>query len=284
MSTNYTDSLGAYMKELAKCSVLSREQEREALQRWRAGDKDALDLVIRGSLPFIVTIARRYAYGDSILMTDLIQEGSIGVLDAAKRFRLDTNVRFLSYAVYWVRARILTFLMNNRSICRYGTRRIERRLFYGLSSARSKLAAGSGDLTLEELAEAVDEPLEDVVVAVGVLSGRDTSLDTSVFEEGDSFTFLDRLLTESGSPEDNTSVAEMVQASKDVITRGLPALDVRERYIISERWLSPTVATLESLGKTLGVSRERVRQLERRAFHKLRVRCRWFISDLLELS
>jgi RNA polymerase sigma-32 factor len=263
-----------FVKRAMQMPLLSAERERDLARAWRQDrDEAALHELISAYMRMVIAVAGRFRhYGLSA--SDLVQEGNIGLLQAAERFDPDREVRFSTYASWWVRASIQDFILRNWSIVRTGTTAAQKTLFFNLRRLRSRIAAGSdGPLGLDarrRVARELGVQEWEVEHMDLRLSGGDQSLNRPMGEEGEG-EWLDILADDGPTPEQ--AVLEM----RDGVTRArwleaaLEGLTPRERMIIQERRLTDSRVTLESLGEVLGISKERVRQIEQQAMRKIRV-------------
>lgn len=254
--------------------LLSRERERELAIAWREeGDSEALHLLTHSYLRLVIAIAAKFRnYG--LPMNDLVQEGSIGLMQAAERFDPYREVRFSTYASWWIRSAIQDFVLRNWSIVRTGTTAAQKSLFFNLRRLRARIEEQSGQMLDEEgrqrIASELAVDINDVRMMEARLSGSDHSLNLAVGEDGED-EWQSFLPDERPDPEENTRQSHDVAVRHTWIAQALGELDQRERMIIEQRRLRDEGATLEELGRELGVSKERVRQLEHRALGKMRV-------------
>jgi RNA polymerase sigma-32 factor len=256
LSTSH--SLRLYRSSLSDFEPLAREDERDLTRRWRRGDKRAGERIVEACLPFVISIALEYRRW-SVPLEDVIQQGNIGLLRAAEKFDPERDVRLATYAAYWIRAEIREYVVRTYRVVRLGTTKSERRALRAYRTTREtdpeKLAAMSG-LSPER-----------VSLLLPVIAAREASLDVSV--DGHSGV-ADRLASEGPSPEDVAGVEEQRAQAKTAVRSALKTLSERERLIARERLMSEDPLTLQALGDMLGVSKERVRQLEERTRSKLR--------------
>lgn len=262
-----------YIRTAMAVPLLSREQEFELARRWREqGDEKALHLLVRAYGRLVIAMAARFRrYG--LPAGDLVQEGNVGLMQAAARFDAGRDVRFSTYATWWIKAAMQDFVLRNWSIVRTGTTAPQKSLFFNLRRLRAKIEEASGapldDAGRAEIAETLRVSPADVVLMEQRLTASDQSLNAPVSEQGE-----DEI--QSFLPDPGPSPEEVVIGLRDAETRSkwlkeaLETLSPRERQIICERRLSEQGVTLEALGQSLGVSKERVRQLENRALAKLR--------------
>jgi len=253
-------AMNAYRGSLAGVAPLTREAERELARRWRMGDRRAGEKLVTACLPFVISIALEYRRW-GVPLEDIVQQGNLGLLRAATKFDLDRECRLATYAAYWIRAEIRDYVVRAYRVVRLGTTKAERRALRFYRKTRESdpvaLAAASG-MTSEKAAWLL--PL---------LAGRETSLEARPDDRG---ALVDRLAGTAPSPEDDASAEERRGRARAAVTEALGELTDRERMIVRERLMSDDPRTLQELGERLGVSKERVRQIEERACDKLRVR------------
>lgn len=255
-------SLAVYRERLTACVPLDRDDERELARRWREGDRGAGNRIIRACLPFVVSIALEYRRW-GVPMEDIIQQGNLGLLRAVAKFDPERGVRLATYAAYWTRAEIREYVVRAYRVVRMGTTKAERRALRIYRTTReadpTKLAALSG-LTEERAAQLL--PL---------LAARESSLDAP---SPDGVAPLERFAASSPTPEEETASREVENLAQIAVSRALGRLSDREKTIVRERLMSDDPVTLSELGARLGVSKERVRQIEERAIGKLRMELR----------
>jgi len=253
--------------------LLSREREYRLARSWREdGDEDSLQELIRAYTRLVVSLATKFRnYG--LPMSDLIQEGTLGLLQAASRFEPERNVRFSTYASWWIRSAMQDFILRNWSIVRTGTTAAQKTLFFNFRRLRARIEEASGrpfdDEGRRAVAEELSVPLADVNHMEGRLSIADQSLNVRIGEDGET-EWQDQLTDDRASPEDLVISMHDSVTRNEWIEQALLELSQREQKIIRARRLSDDSATLEELGQALGVSKERVRQLEQRALLKLK--------------
>lgn len=253
--------------------LLSREEEYQLARSWREdGDEASLQELIRSYTRLVVSLAAKFRnYG--LPMSDLIQEGTLGLLQAASRFEPERNVRFSTYASWWIRSAMQDFILRNWSIVRTGTTAAQKTLFFNFRRLRARIEDASGRPFDEEgrryVAEQLSVPLHDVNHMESRLSASDQSLNARTGEDsGDEW--QDHLTDERESPEDLVISFHDSVTRNEWIEQAVLELSQREQTIIRARRLSDDSATLEELGRDLGVSKERVRQLEQRALQKMK--------------
>ena len=253
-------ALDRYRASLRRVSILDAEAERELAQRWAEGDQRAGAHLIESSLPFVIAIAREYRRW-GVPLEDLVQQGNLGLLKAASKFDPDKNCRLITYAAYWIRAEIRDYVVRSYRIVRLGTTRTERR---AMRAYRRKSVESP-----EALAEESGMPLTRAKQLWPLLTRGDLSLDATV---SDSPAAVERMSAKLPTPEESVARSEAVHHVREALESALESLTDREQRIVEARILSDEPRTLESLGREMGVSKERVRQLEVRARQKLRDR------------
>jgi RNA polymerase sigma-32 factor len=251
--------LDEYIGSLRGVTPLDVESEQVLAKAYRDGDKRAGDKLIAACLPFVIRIAVEYRRW-GVPIEDLVQQGNLGLLRAAEKYDTGKHVRLITYAVYWIRAEIRDYLVRSYRIVRLGTTRSERR---ALRAFRRE-----GVETPAELAERSGMPLARCEMLWPVLAQVDTSLDQTF--DGARGPGVERLEGDLPTPEEVALARREFAAQKTAVRSALRRLDPRERRIVHARFLSDEPCTLEALGKELGVSKERVRQLEVRVRDKLR--------------
>jgi RNA polymerase sigma-32 factor len=262
-------TLSNYLRRIDAYPLLTAHEESVLAHRWKSSrDPRAGRLLVLCNLRFVVKIAFEYrTYGVRIL--DLIQEGNLGLLVAVERFDPERKNRLTTYAVWWIRAYIQDFIRRQWSLVRFGTTRAEQRCFYRLRREREKLERGGDGVDQDKLAEALGVRAENLGAIEARIVRRDQSLDDPAFAGADE-TRASRLPDEHPGPEHAAIEREMRDMSKTRVRRALDGLDPRERAIIEKRYLDGKGTTLKELGRSFGISRERVRQLEARAKEKMK--------------
>jgi len=262
-----------FMREAMRAPLLAADRERELARRWREeNDQRALHELITAYLRLVVAMAARFRhYG--LPMSDLVQEGSVGLMQAAARFEPEREVRFSTYAAWWIRSAMQDFVLRNWSIVRTGTTSAQKSLFFNLRRLRAKLGdISEAGITLDaraQVAHALNVSEHDVEAMAARMSAPDRSLNAPLTEEGEG-EWQDLLADESADPELETMNAHDSAARAALVQEALRDLSERERLIIRERKLEEESVTLEALGERLGISKERVRQIEGNALAKLR--------------
>ena len=264
-----------FVKAAMDAPFLTRENEHELAVRWKdQHDEDALHQLAAAHMRLVIAIAARFRhYG--LPMADLIQEGHVGLLEAGARFEPDREVRFSTYATWWIRAAIQDYILRNWSIVRGGTSSAQKALFFNLRRLRARMSQAAGsDSTVDihqQIATAVGVSRTDVAVMDARLSGSDMSLNAPLTEDNGGSTQRMDFLTDT-APLPDEAVGEAIDSERRVkwLRSALTVLSDRELKILRARRLSEETATLESLGDRLGISKERVRQIESRAIEKLK--------------
>ena len=258
-----------------RAPYLQRDEEHDLAVRWRESqDQQALHRITTSHMRLVISMAAKFRHF-GLSMGDLIQEGHVGLLEAAARFEPERDVRFSTYATWWIRASIQDYILRNWSIVRGGTSSAQKALFFNLRRLRARLAQGSGTLSSvairREISAALGVSEADVALMDSRLSGSDTSLNAPLVDDGGSTAERSDFLVSDG-PLPDEIVAETIDVERRAgwLRDALGVLNEREMKIIEERRLSEDGATLEALGETLGISKERVRQIECRAMEKLK--------------
>lgn len=274
MSASSEDRRGMVRKAM-KAPYLTREEEYELAVKWRdERDEKALEKLSVSHTRLVIAVASRFR-NFGLPLGDLIQEGHVGLLEAAARFEPEREVRFSTYATWWIRASIQDYILRNWSIVRGGTSSTQKALFFNLRRLRAKLSGSRQNLTNGELhqkiADAIGVKAQDVAVMNARLSGSDTSLNAPMNDaEGGSADRQDFLVSDAPLPDEIVLESIDGERRRRWLASALKVLSDRELTIVRERRLSEEGVTLESLGRKLGISKERVRQIESRAIEKLK--------------
>jgi len=273
-------SLDQYMLEVGRIPLLSRDEERELTERLRdEDDKDAAQKLVAANLRFVVKVAFQYR-NYNIRMTDLIQEGNVGLMHAVSKFDPDRGYRLISYAVWWIKAYIQNYIIKNWSMVPISARR--KQLFGRMKSLPSgdvevqtvsPSSNASGEAHFLVTAEPASAPSLGVTQSELNIAQRDFSLDANVGRDSTT-THLARLPAPVTSQEDDLATAQLRHQVAEVIAAVVEELDERSRYILQERLVADEPMSLSAIGKHFGVSRERARQLEARVKKKLEKKLR----------
>ena len=274
-----------FVRQAMRTPLLAADYERALARRWREHrDENALHILTRAYLRLVVAVAARFRhYG--LPMSDLVQEGSVGLMQAAARFEPEREVRFSTYASWWIRSAIQDFVLRNWSIVRTGTTAAQKSLFFNLRRLRARISdVGEANMSAENrayVAHALGVPETDVEAMASRLAAPDRSLNAPLTEEG-AAEWQDLLADESAGPDEEVMEAHDGAARARLVHDAMDDLSERERTIISERLLREETVTLESLGKRLGISKERVRQIECNALAKLKRALEDRVGDPIE--
>ncbi|MDA2916364.1 RNA polymerase sigma factor RpoD/SigA [Nitrospinae bacterium AH_259_B05_G02_I21] len=262
------DSLGAYLKKISNIPLLSREEEVAMARRIQQGDTEAEHDLVRHNLRYVVSVANRYK-GSGLPLLDLINEGNIGLIQAARRFDPERGVKFITYAVWWIRQAIMHALADQSSTVRLPVK--QAGILYKIAENFNKLQKKlSRDPTNDELAEVMGLPIEELEALLRVYRTH-LSLDAPVGEYEDT-SYLD-LLEETGMPSVEEQVLHSALASE--VNSLLESLPPRERKVLRMRFgIDGKPQTLEEVGKQMNLSRERIRQIEKKAKGRLKARAR----------
>jgi RNA polymerase sigma-32 factor len=255
---------------------LERDEEHDLAVRWKQDrDQTAMHRIATAHMRLVISMASKFRYF-GLPMSDLIQEGHIGLLEAAARFEPEREIRFSTYATWWIRASMQDYILRNWSIVRGGTSSTQKALFFNLRRLRARLAQGSetlsNDSIYSEISAALGVSRADVALMDSRLSAPDSSLNAPVVDDGSgSSDRMDFLVSSDPLPDE--IVGETIDEERRTgwLRTALGVLNERELRIIRERRLQDEGATLELLGEKLGISKERVRQIESRALEKLKV-------------
>ena len=265
-------SLGGYLERVRKIPTLDREAEHELAVRARAGDQAAVDKLVESNLRFVVAVALQYRRYN-IPLSELLAEGNLGLMMAVRKFDPDRGTRFVTYAGYWIRAYVLDLVVKSTTMVGAGSGPLRSKLFFRLRRERAKVANLSSDPRerLELMAERFETTPAKMEMMLRRLASRDVSLSAPLFDDSGS-TLQDALPYEGRDQETSFLDTERQRFLEEHLTEALDELDNRERYIMEQRYMQDDSVSLAALGRELGVSRERARQLEARAKKKLKKR------------
>lgn len=267
-----SDSLGVFMREMEKYPLLTKREEYDlAVKHYEDGDLQAANTLVVSNLRFVVKVASEYrSYG--FQMMDLVQEGTIGLMRAVKKFNPYRGYRLISYAVWWIRVRIQNHIMRFWSNVRIGTTQSQRRLFHKIEGARRKLGIKAGRMEDEDISRLADHfgvTEEEISGMRTRISARDASLSQGPSEDG-SPTYADAISDPSQDQERLLGELEFSDSARKSLREAMERLSERERKVIDERFLLENPRKLAEIARDLGVSQERVRQIQCGAVEKLR--------------
>jgi RNA polymerase sigma-32 factor len=265
-------NLSRYLQEIRRFPMLAPEEEYMLAKSWREhNDVDAAHRLVTSHLRLVAKIAMGYR-GYGLPVAELISEGNVGLMQAVKRFEPDRGFRLATYAMWWIRAAIQEYILHSWSLVKMGTTAAQKKLFFNLRRVKGQLAAlEEGDLSPENVAKIatqLDVPESDVVQMNRRMASPDHSLNAPLREEGEG-EWQDWLVDEEDSQETKLADREEMGNRQRLLQSALNGLNSRERRILVERRLKDEPTTLEDLSREYGISRERVRQIEVRAFEKL---------------
>jgi RNA polymerase sigma-32 factor len=263
-------SFDAYLDRVSRIPVLDREQEQALAQRFqRDGDLEAARELVLSHLRFVVHIARGYA-GYGLPMSDLVQEGNIGLMKAVKRFDPDVGVRLVSFAVHWIRAEIHEYVLRNWRLVKVATTKAQRKLFFNLRRLKKNLSWLSADET-RAVATDLGVSTAEVTEMERRLSARDLSFDVGAdSDEEEGYGPAAYLPAADADPAEQVEAEEWSSSTSQNLSVAMERLDDRSRAILKRRWMSNDKATLHELAAEYGVSAERIRQIEAVAINRLR--------------
>jgi len=264
------NSLESYIMQINKLPLLTQEEEFKLAVRYRKhNDLEAVQKLITSNLRFVVKVAFEYkSYGIKIL--DLIQEGNIGLMMAIKKFDPYKGYRFISYAIWWIRAYIQNFIIKNWSLVKIGTTQAQKKLFYKIGKVRKALESNrENEKKYEMLAKDLDVAKEDIIEMEQRMSSRDLSLDAP-FDDSQELTHFDLLKETSPNQEEVLGEEEEKKILQNDVQSAMKHLNDKEEYVIKSRVMADSPLTLQEIGNHLKLSRERVRQIEIEALKKLK--------------
>ncbi len=267
-------NLSRYLQEIRKFPMLEKEQEYTLAKRWREdGDVDAAHQLVTSHLRLVAKIAMGYR-GYGLPIGELISEGNVGMMQAVKRFDPERGFRLATYAMWWIRASIQEYILHSWSLVKIGTTAAQKKLFFNLRKLKGQMKAiDAGDLPPEKvqlIAERLNVSEDEVISMNRRLAAPDNSLNAPLRADGeDGGEWQDWLVDETESQESQLGEHEEYQQRHKLLQHALKGLNERERHILNERRLKDEPTTLEDLSQHYGISRERVRQIEVRAFEKL---------------
>jgi len=273
LGANDDVSLTKYINEIQKFPILTAEQEYEFATKWaRDHDNIAAEKLVASHLRLVVSVAYDFRnYG--LPVSDLIASGNMGLMQALQKFDPERGFRFSTYAMFWIKAEIYETILNNWSIVKLGSSANQKRVFFNLTRAKRALGIMDNNLSddqTKQIAEYLSVPESDVEHIATRMSARDVSLNAPMNTDSDSKDILSNMADSRINIEDNIEQLEFKRRGYELLKKHLAALPERDREILRARRLSDPAATLETLSQKYGISRERVRQIEERAYNKLR--------------
>jgi RNA polymerase sigma-32 factor len=265
-------SLGTYLKQIKKFPMLSLEEEYMLAKSWKErGDLKSAEKLVTSHLRLVAKIAMGYR-GYGLPASELVSEGSIGLMQAVKKFDPEKGFRLATYAMWWIKASIQEYVLRSWSLVKMGTTSAQKKLFFNLKKIKNQLSATeTGDLSpnhVEEISKRLNVKKEEVVSMNRRLAGKEKSLNTPVNNE-DGAEWQDWIVDSNVDQELKHSQNQELSIRKKLMSKSIKVLNLREKEILIARRLSEDVATLENLSKKYKISRERVRQIETKAFEKL---------------
>jgi RNA polymerase sigma-32 factor len=265
-------NLTRYLQDIRKFPMLTPDEEYMLARRWTEhADSDAAHKLVTSHLRLVAKIAMGYR-GYGLPVAELISEGNVGMMQAVKRFDPERGFRLATYAMWWIRASIQEYILHSWSLVKIGTTAAQKKLFFNLRKLKGQMKAiEDGDLSPERvtaIAERLDVPEQDVINMNRRLASQDHSLNAPLKIDGEG-EWQDWLVDESQNQEQVFADDEELQQRRRLLTMGMEVLNDREKHILTERRLRDDPKTLEDLSQEFDISRERVRQIEVRAFEKL---------------
>jgi len=276
------NSLTRYLQEIRKFPMLEPNEEYMLAKSWAEHeDAESAHRMVTSHLRLVAKIAMGYR-GYGLPLNELISEGNVGMMQAVKRFDPERGFRLATYAMWWIRAAIQEYILRSWSLVKMGTTAAQKKLFFNLRKVKGQLQAiEDGDLhpdTVATIAERLNVSENDVVEMNRRMSGPDHSLNAPMRMDGDE-EWVDWLVDEGETQETEYANAEELAGRREMLQEAMAGLNERERHILKERRLADTPTTLEDLSQVYSISRERVRQIEVRAFEKLQKAMRLMAQD-----
>ena len=267
------DNLNSYLRRIRTYPILEAEEEVYLARQWRdKGDNEAMEQLVTSHLRLVAKIAMGYR-GYGFPVADLIAEGNVGMMQAVNKFDPERGFRLSTYAMWWIRASIQEYILHSWSLVKMGTTAAQKKLFFNLRKLKAHIGAlDEGDLRPEQVIE-ISNRLQvsetEVINMNRRLGGGDHSLNAPLRDEGEC-EWQDWLVDTGDSQETLVGEAEELSGRRQLLKHAMKDLSQRERHIITERWIKDIPSTLQNLSDQYGISRERIRQIEVRAFEKLR--------------
>lgn len=281
--------LSRYLEEIRRFPMLTHDEEYMLARRWREhDDAEAAHKLVTSHLRLVAKIAMGYR-GYGLPVGDLISEGNVGMMQAVKGFDPERGFRLATYAMWWIRASIQEYILRSWSLVKIGTTAAQKKLFFNLRKIKGQLQAiDDGDLpdgTVDEIAHRLDVSADEVVAMNRRMAGGDRSLNAPLRADGESGAeWIDWLASEEDDQEEAFAAAEEESRRRDMLAAAMTGLNDREKAIFAARRLRDEPRTLEELSRAWGVSRERVRQIEVRAFEKVRAAARDMVAREAEAA
>ena len=277
------NGLSRYLEEIRRFPMLEPQQEYMLAKRWREhGDREAAHELVTSHLRLVAKIAMGYR-GYGLPISEVISEGNVGLMQAVKRFEPEKGFRLATYAMWWIRAAIQEYILRSWSLVKMGTTANQKKLFFNLRKAKSKISAlEEGDMHPDQvklIAKRLGVTEQDVIDMNRRLGG-DASLNAPIRDDGDSGEWMDWLVDEGTDQETQYAESEELDNRRKALGEALSVLNDRERRIFEARRLTDDPITLEELASEFGVSRERVRQIEVRAFEKVQKAVKTHMAEM----
>ena len=263
--------LSAYLTQIKKFPMLDAEEEYMLAKNWKStGNLKSAEKLVTSHLRLVAKIAMGYK-GYGLPLNEMISEGNIGLMQAVKKFEPEKGFRLATYAMWWIKASIQEYILRSWSLVKIGTTTAQKKLFFNLKKIKNQIAPTSeGDLRkdhVENIAKTLDVSEEEVVSMNRRLSGKEKSLNSPIGEDGDEW--QDWVVDNQMDQELKFAQQEEIEQRKDLLQNSIKILNTREKEILHARRLSDNPSTLEDLSKKFKISRERIRQIENKAFEKL---------------
>ena len=271
-SVAFEGSLSSYLQEIRKFPMLEPQEEFILGKRWREhGDSEAAHKLVTSHLRLVAKIAMGYR-GYGLPLSEIVAEGNVGLMQAVKRFEPDRGFKLATYAMWWIRASIQEYILHSWSLVKMGTTAAQKKLFFNLRKLKGQLNAfEEGDLSpenVQKIAHRLDVSEKDVISMNRRMAGPDNSLNAPLRQDGEG-EWQDWLVDDAPDQETTIGEKQELEQRHEFLIEAMETLTDRERHILNERRLKEEPVTLEDLSKEYGISRERVRQIEVRAFEKL---------------
>jgi RNA polymerase sigma-32 factor len=278
LAVSYTDSLDAYLRRIAQIPVLTPEEEYAYAKRFKEdGDVDAAQYLVMSNLRFVVYVAKDFQ-GYGLPLADVIQQGNLGLMKAVQRFDPDQNVRFITYAVYWIRCDINEYIIKNIRMVKTATSKDKRKLMFNLGKHMHEKQGNFSMTDRESLAKLYGVKVADIEAVEMALSSPDASLDA---KNPQGLSMVESMPDQNLSTEEKVTSTTVDRNRKAAIQKVLLGLEARQREIIESRWLSDQKTSLDVLAERFGVSMQRISQIEKQALAKFQTALRDQAEELL---